>query len=167
MIKMTYKVLFNNISIMDICDCCYEQSYTSTRCSYGHKLCIDCKNKLNYDTCIFCNPLENKKKINYNNTIYSTNFLFTYRVIVIFYCFILIFFSFFIDGFIWMFLDFVYHFIFDNHEIVLQGISYYFPTLIDCIFGFLTKVFIFLSYLTYIDLDSLNQGYYAYNYRED
>lgn len=154
---------------MDICDCCYEQSNTSTTCSYGHKLCVNCQNKLNYNTCIFCNPLENKKKINYNvnNTIYASNFLFTYKVIAFFYFSVIFLLCFFVDGFIWMFLDFIYHFIFSNHEFVLQSISFYFPTLMNCICGFITKFLIFFSYLTYIDLESVNQGYYAYNYMDD
>ena len=168
---MIPKVLLNNISIMDICDCCYEHSNTSTTCNFGHKICIECTEKLDYDMCLFCNPLQNKK-INLrhlehlNGVAYPQDFIFTYRLIVFSYLLFFIILCFYVDGFIWMLLDVFYHFIFQNHELIYNGISFYFPTLFQCICGFFSKFLLFFSYITYTLQYEENQYYYAYNYLE-
>lgn len=154
---------------MDICDCCYEHSNRSTTCNFGHKICIDCNDKLNYDMCLFCNPLQNKKIIlrqleHLNSAVYTQDFIFTYRLIVFSYLLFFIILCFYVDGFIWMLLDVFYHFIFQNHELLYSGFSFYFPTLFQCTCGFISKILLFFSYFTYNILQYDENPYYAYYY---
>lgn len=157
---LLYKVLTNNIFIMDTCDCCYEQCGTSTTCKFGHKICFNCSERLNYNKCLFCNPLQKKSISNHNylqDESYNPEFIFTFKMICFIYFSIIFLSCFYIDGFIWMFIDFTYHFVFNNHEFVWKNINIYYPSLGQCLCGFISKSILFISYFLYNNLELNNE----------
>lgn len=140
---------------MNICDCCYEQSSNLKICNYGHKICSNCNYRINNHVCIYCSPLSyqiNRNDVNSNNRVihnYQPEFLFMYKTVFAFYFILISILCLYIDGLAWIIGDLILKIIFYNNEIVINSISYFLPSIAQCIYGLLIKSFLFITYAFY------------------
>jgi len=127
--------------MVNICDCCYEQSMCISTCKHGHKLCRVCYLKSKKKECLFCSPYgaENKNMI---TTIDQD------KVIICCYLTFLLFISFYIEGIIYVFLDFLLNLLFVDNNLIFY-LSWYFPNIYNFIMNVMINLIIILSFTNY------------------